>query len=153
MNRVVAALAVLMALLFASTSFEEPEFLLLHTYEASVYIVLVAFLYFGREEWAYPLGMILPAAWIVLNYATGRISFGARQVGMLVGRHEVTNVTGLLALGITIAGLAMIVVNAYYYHKEIHGSPSAGPHNFGLAAIIAVAYYAVLVLWFTAAVS
>jgi hypothetical protein len=153
MNRVVAGLAVLVALLFASTSFEEPEFLLLHTYEASIYIVLVAFLYFGREEWAYPLGMILPAVWIVLNYATGRISAGALQVGMLVGRHEISNVTGLLALGITFAGLALMIASGYYYHKEIHGSPSAGPHNFGLGAVIAVAYYAVLVLWFTAAVS
>jgi hypothetical protein len=153
MNRVVAGLAILMAILFASVSFDEPEFLLLHCYEGGIYIVIVAMLYYGREEWAYPLGMILPLVWIVLSYSTGRLSAGVVQVGMLVGRREVSNLTSLLAVALTLAGLALIVASAYYYRKEIHGSPSGGPKNFGLAALIAVAYYAVLVLWFTAAVS
>ncbi len=153
MNRVVAGLAIVMALLFASVSFEEPEFLLIHCFEGSIYIVVFAFLYYGREEWAYPLGMILPLVWIILSYATGRLSAGAVQVGTLVGRREVSNLTSLLAIAVTIGGLALMTASAYYYYHEIHGSSSGGPKNFGLAALISLAYYAVLVLWFTAAVS
>ena len=153
MNRVVLALSILVALMFASVSVDEPEFLLLHIYEASIYVILAAFLYFGREEWAYPLGMILPVVWILLSFLTGRLQAGFRQFGLLVGRQEVSNLTSLLAVGITISGLALAAASAFYYHKEIHGSITAGPKNFALGAVISLAYYAVLVLWFTAAVS
>jgi uncharacterized membrane protein YidH (DUF202 family) len=153
MNRVVAGLAIVMAILFASVSFEEPEFLLIHCFEGSIYIVIVALLYYSREEWAYPLGMILPLVWIILSYATGRLSAGVAQVGMVVGRREISNFTSLLAVALTIGGLALVVASAYYYYQEIHGGSSGGPKNFGLAALISLAYYAVLVLWFTAAVS
>jgi hypothetical protein len=153
MNRVVATLAVIVGLLFASVGIDEPEFFLLHCYEGFIYVILVTMLYYGREEWAYPLGMLLPLVWILLNFGTGRLSAGAVQLRLFVGRGEVTNLTSFLAVAITAAGLALAGSCAYYYWKEVHGSPSDGPENFALAALISLSYYAVLVLWFIAAVS
>lgn len=152
MNRVVATLALLMALLFAGVTFSQSEFLLLHIYEGAIYVVIVVLLSFGREEWAYPLGLIVPLVWIVLNFLTGQLGAGAVQLGMLIGRGEVTNITSLLAAAITAVGLALAAASLYYYRKEIHGSPTQGAHNFVLGAIISLAFYTVLVLWFTAAI-
>ena len=95
---------------------------------------------------------MMPLIWIVLNFLTGLLGAGARQVGLLISRGAVSNVVSLMAIAISLCGIVLAATSLYYYRKEIHGSPTQGPKNFGLAALISVAFYSVLVLWFAAAV-
>ncbi len=152
MNRPVSFLLILMAVLFGAVGIMDSEFLLLHVYEAGIYIVIAVMVAFGHEELAYPLAFLTPLIWIVLNFLTGLLGAGARQVGMLISRGAVSNVVSLMAIVISVSGIVLAATSLYYYRKEIHGSPTQGPKNFGLAALISVAFYSVLVLWFAATV-
>ncbi len=152
MNRPVTFLLILMAILFGIVAVLDSEFLLLHAYEAGFYIVIAVVLAFGHEQFAYPLAFLTPLIWIVLNFLTGMLRAGARQAGMLISRGAVSNVVSLMTIVISVSGILLAGTSYYYYRKEIHGSPAQGPKNFGLAALVSLAYYGVLILWFAASV-
>jgi hypothetical protein len=69
-------LAVLQVLCFLLLSHLEPDFFLLHF----VYLALLILLFYFEDRWAYMIGILARAGWLVLAFATGSLGAATRQL-------------------------------------------------------------------------
>ncbi len=147
MHRGVAALAAGMMVSFLLLTLFDREFFLLHFYEASIYLVILLLLFFFHERWAYMLGILAPAGWLVLAYGMGFLGGGLRQLRRVLLAREPTS--GALLLGglIALLAIAMIAVCLYRWWREFAGLPRARS-TFVAAFAVVLAYYGGLVAWF-----
>jgi hypothetical protein len=76
----IATLAVLQGLCFLRLSHVEPDFFLLHFYQTIVYLALLILLFYFEDCWAYMIGILAPAGWLVLTCATGLLGAATRQL-------------------------------------------------------------------------
>jgi hypothetical protein len=90
--RRIATLAVLQVLCFLLLSHLEPDFFLLHFCQTIVYLALLILLFYFEDRWAYMIGILAPAGWLVLAFATG----------LLGCRHSAIAETGTGAGGLRI---------------------------------------------------
>src|SRR5713226_3186808 len=72
-HRGIATLASALLICFLLLSHFEPEFFLLHLYQSLIYLVIVLLLFYFEDRWAYMIGILAPAVWLLLNYATGEL--------------------------------------------------------------------------------
>jgi hypothetical protein len=99
--RSIATLAVLQVLCFLLLSHLEPDFFLLHFCQKMVYLALLILLFYMEDRWAYRIGILAPAGWLVLAFATGLLGACRRSTvseagawprtyesGELPGRHH-----------------------------------------------------------------
>ena len=78
--RRIATLAVLQVLCFLLLSHFEPDFFLLHFYQTIVYLALLILLFYFEDRWAYMIGILARAGWLVLAFATGSLGAATRQL-------------------------------------------------------------------------
>ncbi len=147
LHRGIATLAGAQVLCFVLLSNLEPDFFLLHLYQSIIYIALLLLLFYSEERWAYMVGMLTPAAWLVLAYATGMLAGAGRQVLQLLGLHWPTNAVSLLAAVTGLLAVLMIAFCAYRWRREYAGL-GKWRSTFLVSLGVVSAYYATLVIWF-----
>jgi hypothetical protein len=95
--RRIATLAVLQVLCFLLLSDLESDFFLLHFYQTIVYLALLILLFYFEDRWAYRIGILAPAGWLVLAFATGLRGATTRQLLRLEQEQGLTNLVSFLA--------------------------------------------------------
>ena len=145
--RSIATLAVLQVLCFLLLSHLEPEFFLLHFYQTIVYLALLILLFYMEDRWAYMIGMLAPAGWLVMAFATGLLGAGGRQLLSLERGLGLTNLVSFLAAITMLLSILMILVCARRWHKE-YGGLGKSLTTFVVSFGIVIVYYCILIAWF-----
>lgn len=146
-HRGIATLAGALMVSFFLLATWEPQFFLLHFYQAIMYLAIILLLFYFEDHWAYALGMQVPLVWIVLTFATGLLGGAMQQALRFVRGEGVTNRTGPMALVITALGIALFINSMLHWRREISGNRIARP-TFAITAAIVTIYYSVLIIWF-----
>jgi riboflavin transporter FmnP len=145
--REIAALAGLQVIWFLFLSHLEPNFFLLHFYQTVVYLAILIMLFYMEDRWAYMIGIIAPAMWLVMTFASGLLGGALRQV-LLLGRGQgPTNPVSFLAAVTALLSVLMSAACARRWKKEYAGlgkSVTTFAISFGIVAV----YYGILVAWF-----
>lgn len=145
--RDIATLAVLQVLCFLLLTHLEPNFFLLHFYQTIVYLALLILLFYMEDRWAYMIGILAPAAWLLLAFATGLLGAALRQM-LRIGQWEgLTNEVSFLAGVTALLSVAMIIVCVRRWMKEYAGLGKS-LSTFAVSFGIVVVYYGILVVWF-----
>jgi len=145
--REIAALSALQVICFLLLSHLEPEFFLLHFYQTIIYLAILIMLFYMEDRWAYMIGIVAPAVWLVLTFASGLLGGAARQILQLGHGRSLTNPVSFLAAITAILGLLMIAACSRRWMREYSGlgkSLSTLVVTFGIVAV----YYGILVVWF-----
>lgn len=145
--RDIAALAGLQVLCFLILSHLEPDFFLLHFYQTVVYLAILIMLFYMEDRWAYMIGIVAPAMWLVLVFATGLLGGALRQVLSIGHGRGMTNPVSLLAAVSAVLSVLMVVVCARRWMKEYAGLGKSVT-TFAVSFGIVVVYYGILVVWF-----
>jgi riboflavin transporter FmnP len=146
-HRGIATLSGALMVCFFLLAHYEPQFFLLHFYQALMYLAIILLLFYFEDHWAYAIGIQVPLVWLALVFGTGLLG-GAMQQGLRFLRGEgVTNKTGPMALVIAAVGLVMAVNCILRWRREISGLRIARP-TFAISAAIVLAYYSVLITLF-----
>jgi len=146
--RDLATLASLQVLCFLLLTHLEPDFFLLHLYQAIIYMAILLMLFYMEDRWAYMIGMLAPVAWLALAYASGLLGGAVGLVLRLARRPEWPSNGVSLVAGITaLLAVAMAVTCGLRWKRSFQG---AGKElvTFLTSLGVVVAYYAVLVVWF-----
>jgi len=64
----------LQVLCFLLLSCLEPDFFLLHFHQTFVYLAILILLFCMEDRWAYRIGIVAPAAWLVMTFASGSLA-------------------------------------------------------------------------------
>jgi hypothetical protein len=147
MNRGIASLALALAICFLFLTNYDPQFFLFHFYESIIYLVIVLMLFYFEDRWAYMLGILAPAAWLLLEFAIGGLGEFMRQVSLLFVGKAPSYAASFLGAVISILSVAMIAYCAYWWKREFSGLKK-GLSTFLVSLVIVVVYYGLLVLWF-----
>lgn len=145
--REIAALSALQVICFLLLSHLEPDFFLLHFYQTIVYLAILIMLFYMEDRWAYMIGMVAPAVWLGMTFASGLLGGAARQLLQLGHGHPLTNPVSFLAAITALLGVLMIAACARRWVKEYSGlgkSLSTFTVTLGIVAV----YYGILVVWF-----
>jgi hypothetical protein len=130
----------------------EHQFFILHFYQSLIYLAIILMLFYFEDRYAYMLGMMAPAVWLLLNYATGLLGGAARQVGRLMHAQMTNdqvnfNQVSLMAAVTAVLSVLMIAFCGYRWKREFAGTGKTGI-TIGVSFAIVVLYYGVLIAWF-----
>jgi hypothetical protein len=145
--RDIAALAGVQVFCFLLLTHLEPDFFLLHFYQTTMYLAVLILLFYTEDRWAYMLGMLAPAAWLIMAFATGMLGAAVRQVAHIGQGVGLNNIVSLLAGVTAVVSVLMIGACGRHWAKEYAGlgkSLKTFAVSFGIVAI----YYAILIAWF-----
>jgi hypothetical protein len=145
--RDIATLSALQILCFLLLTHLEPDFFMLHLYQTIVYEAILLMLFYTEDRWAYMIGILAPAAWLVLAYESGLLGAALRQLFRLTRAQAVTNQVSLVAGIIALLSLLMIGFCAYRWKRHYSGL-GKGLSTFLISLAIVVVYYGILVVWF-----
>ncbi len=145
--RDIATIASLQVVCFLLLSHLEPQFFLLHFYQTIIYLAILIMLFYMEDRWAYMIGMLAPAAWLLMVFSTGLLGGAARQVIRLLRGDGLNNTVSFVAAISTILGLLMIAFCAKHWRKEYAGLGKA-MSTFAVSASVVAVYYAILAVWF-----
>jgi hypothetical protein len=145
--RDIAAVAGAQVLCFLLLSHLEPQFFLLHFYQTIIYIAILTMLFYTEDRWAYMIGMLAPAVWLVMVFSTGLLGGATRQVWRLASGQGLNNEVSFVAAISALLSLLMIVLCARHWKKEYAGLGKA-LSTFAVSLSVVAVYYAILVIWF-----
>jgi hypothetical protein len=146
-HRGIATLSGALMVSFLWLSNLEPQFFLLHFYQSLIYLAIILMLFYLEDRYAYMLGMMAPAVWLLLNYATGLLGGAVRQVGRLMHAQMPSNHVSLMAAVTAVLSLLMIGFCAYRWKREFAGTGKTGI-TIGVSFGIVAVYYGILIVWF-----
>ena len=150
-HRGIATLAGLLMCCFILLSHLEPDFVLLHLYQSLIYLVIILMLFYFEDQYAYMLGMLAPAAWLLLSMSAGITGMAMRQVWWIFRPpypdHVIDDVAIVAAIT-TVLAVLMIGFCAQRWKREFAGL-GKGISTFSISLGVIVVYYGVLVFWFT----
>jgi hypothetical protein len=150
-HRGIATLAGLLMLCYILLSHFDTTYFLMHLYQSLIYLVIILMLFYFEDQYAYMLGMIAPAASLLMMVATGLITTGLRQVVWLFRPpypdHRADPVALMAAVTAVVLTL-MIVFCAIRWKREYAGT-GKGLTTFLVSLGVVVVYYGVLIFWFT----
>jgi hypothetical protein len=146
-HRGIATLAGLQMLSFLVLSHYEPEFFLLHWYQSLIYLVIILMLFYFEDHFAYMLGMLAPAVWLLLTYATGVLGGAMRQVSQLMHAQRPSSEVSVMAAISAVLSLLMIGFCAYRWKREYAGL-GKGRSTLLISLAVVLLYYGILVVWF-----
>lgn len=145
--RDIAALCAFQVICFLLLSHLEPDFFLLHFYQTIIYLAILIMLFYMEDRWAYMIGILAPAVWLLMSFATGLLGGAARQILQLGSHHTLTNPVSFLAAVAALLSILMIAACTRRWFKEYVGlgkSLSTFAISFGIVAV----YYGILIVWF-----
>ena len=145
--RDIATLAGAQVLCFLLLTHLEPDFFLIHFYQTIIYLAVLILLFYMEDRWAYMLGMLAPAAWLVMAFATGMLGGAIRQTLHIGQGAGLSNIVSLLAGVTAILSLLMIGASGRHWFREYAGLGKS-LSTFGISLGIVVVYYGILVTWF-----
>lgn len=145
-HRGIATLASALMLCFLLLSHFDSQFFLVHFYESLIYVAIVLMLFYFEDRWAYMLGILAPAAWLVLIVAIGGLPDFIRQVLLVLQFQRPDFPAHLLGAFTLILGLLMIVFCSLRWKREF-GSSGKGWSTFLPCLGVVAIYYAVMVIW------
>ncbi|MGB7847798.1 MAG: hypothetical protein WBL63_19455 [Candidatus Acidiferrum sp.] len=145
--RDIATLAGLQVICFLILSHLEPDFFLLHFYQTIVYLAILIMLFYMEDRWAYMIGIVAPAVWLLMTFASGLLGGAARQILWLGQGRGLTNPVSFLAAVTAVFSLLMIAACARRWMKEYAGLGKS-LSTFAVSLGIVVIYYGILVAWF-----
>jgi hypothetical protein len=145
--RDIAAVAGAQVICFLLLSHLEPQFFLLHFYQTIIYMAILIMLFFMEDRWAYMIGIVAPAAWLLLVFSTGLLGGAARQVWRLTRGQSPNNEVSFVAAISTLLAVAMIVLCGRHWKREYSGLGKA-LSTFAVSLGVVAVYYAILVIWF-----
>jgi uncharacterized membrane protein YidH (DUF202 family) len=146
-HRGIATLASAMMVCFFILTTMEPEFLLLHFYQSLIYLIILLMLFYFQDRWAYMLGILAPAAWLVLAFGVGLLGGAMRQVSRLMRGHHPTSDVSIMVAIMVVLSVGLIVLCAYRWKRQYAGL-GKGLSTFLVSLAVVVAYYAILIAWF-----
>ena len=132
---------------FLLLSQADMNFFHLQLLQSAIYLMVILMLFYFEDHWAYMVGMIAPAIWLVLAFGVGTLGGGIREIGLLVsGRTKIDQVS---VLDFVTAGFAvlMIVFSARRWRREYAGGGKGMPTFLVTLAGLGV-YYAILIYVF-----
>ena len=149
-HRGIATLAGLLMLCYILLSHYDPDFFLLHLYQSLIYLVVILMLFYFEDHYAYMLGMIAPAASLIMMGATGLISAGLRQVGWLFAPPYAGHKADPVALMAAVTAVMLILMIGFcaYRWKREYAGLGKGLTTFLVSLGVVVVYFAVLIFWF-----
>jgi hypothetical protein len=150
-HRGIATLSLGLMLSFLLLSHFDSQFFLIHFYESLIYLVIVLMLFYWEDRWAYMLGVVAPASWLLLTFVARGFGEFIQQFAGLFRAHVTTDPAGFLGGVISVLSVALIVNCAYRWKKEFAGLKK-GAKTFAVSFGVVAAYYAVMVAWFWRAV-
>jgi hypothetical protein len=149
-HRGIATLAGLTMFCYILLSHFDPDYFLMHLYQSLIYLVIILMLFYFEDHFAYMLGMLAPAASLIMMFALGLISGGMRQVWWVFSPpyagHKAEPVA-LMAAVTTLMALLMIGFSAYRWKREYAGV-GKGLSTFLISLGVVVVYDGVLIFWF-----
>lgn len=146
-HRGIATLASAMMICFLALSTMEPQFILLHFYQSLIYLVIVLMLFYFHDRYAYMIGILAPAVWLLLAYGVGMMGGAARQVSRLMRAQTPTSDVSVMVAIMVILSLLLIGFCAYRWNRQYSGL-GKGLSTFLVSFAIVAAYYAILIVWF-----
>jgi hypothetical protein len=150
-HRGIATLAGLLAFCFLTLSALEPPFFLLHMYQSLIYLVIILMLFYLEDHWAYMLGILAPAAWLVISLLTGVLQSSMRSwfnLPELVRFRGAGTAISLMGLIVAVISVLMIGFCIRHWRREFAGTGRFAV-TFGFSLVIVAVYYAILAAWFT----
>jgi hypothetical protein len=145
--RDIATVAGAQVICFLLLTHQEPQFFLLHFYQTLIYMAILIMLFYTEHRWAYMIGILAPATWLVMAFSTGLMGGGVRQVWRLIRGEALTNQVSLIAAITTVLSVAMIALCGRHWKKEYAGLGKT-LSTFAVSLGIVAVYYAILVIWF-----
>jgi hypothetical protein len=146
--RDIATISGLQVICFLLLSHLEPQFFLLHFYQTIIYIALLIMLFYMEDRWAYMIGMLAPAVWLGMIFATGLLGGALRKVWQLMSgqgfnNNEITFVAAITA----VLSVLMIVFCARHWMREYAGLGKT-ISTFAVGVGVVAVYYGILAVWF-----
>ena len=145
--RDIATIAGAQIICFFLLSHLEPQFFLLHFYQTIIYIALLVMLFFTEDRWAYMIGMLAPAAWLGMVFATGLLGGASRQIWRLARGEWLSNDVSFIAAIAALLSVLMIVFSARHWKKEYAGLGKTIT-TFAVGVGVVAVYYGILAIWF-----
>ena len=145
--RDIATLSAAQIICFVLLTHLEPDFFLLHLYQTIIYVAILLMLFYMEDRWAYMIGILAPATWLILAYASGLLGAALRRLFQLSRAEAVTSQVSLVA-GITALLSVMMIGFCAYRWKRDYSGLGKGLSTFLICLGIVVVYYGILVVWF-----
>jgi hypothetical protein len=145
--RDIATIAGAQVVCFSLLTHFEPQFSLLHLYQTIIYMAILILLFYTEDRWAYMIGMLAPAAWLGMVFATGLLGGATRQVLRLTRGEGLTNEVSFIAAISALLAVLMIVFCARHWRREYSGLGKTAS-TFAVSAGVVVVYYGILAVWF-----
>ncbi len=145
-HRGIASIAMALGICFLLLSHFDPQFFLVHFYESLVYLAIVLMLFYFEDRWAYMMGIVAPAAWLVLTVTWGGVRAVAHEAAPAFHPDDPFFSVGLLTVLGLVLSLALIASCIVRWRREFTGL-NKGWSTFLISLGIVAVYYAVLVLW------
>ena len=145
--RDIATLSGVQILCFLFLTHLEPNFFLVHLYQSILYIGILVMLFYMEDRWAYMIGMLASAVWLVMAYATGILGSAARNLFELKGNNLNTNLVSLIAGGTAVLAVLMAALCGRHWMKEYSGLGKTRSTFLVSLGVVAV-YYAILIAFF-----
>ena len=146
-HRGIATLASAMMVCFFVLSTMEPDFVVLHFYQSVIYLVIVLMLFYFEDRWAYMLGMMVPAVWLLIAYGLGLVGGAMRQVSHLMRAQRPTSDVSTVVIVMVILAVGLIASCAYRWKREYAGQGKT-LQTVAVSSVVVIAYYGVLIYWF-----
>jgi hypothetical protein len=119
--RDVAGLAGAQVACFMLLAHLEPDFFLIHFYEAIIYIAILAMLFYMEDRWAYMIAILNSAAWLVVAYVSGILGDSVRRLSEFRSSSFNSNAVATLALITGLIAILMITAGVRHWMKEYSG--------------------------------
>lgn len=149
-HRGIATLSGLIMFCFLALSAMEPTYFFIYMYQSLIYLVIILMLFYLEDHWAYMLGMLAPAAWIILVLYSGILQSSLpswTHLPELVRFRSVGVAIGMMVGIITVLSVLMIAFCGRHWKREFAGL-GKGASTFSAGLAIIIIYYGILVLWF-----
>jgi hypothetical protein len=119
--RDVAGLAGAQVACFMLLTHLEPDFFLIHFYEAIIYIAILVMLFYMEDRWAYMIAILNSTAWLVIAYVSGILGESVRRMSEFRTSPFNANVVAAFALITGLIAILMITSCVRHWIKEYSG--------------------------------
>lgn len=144
--RDIATLAGAQIICFVALTYLEPSFFLLHFYQSILYVAILVMLFYMEDRWAYMIGMLASAVWLVMAYAAGMLGTAFHQfVERTAGSHATS--VGVITTLTALIAVLMIATCGRHWQKEYSGLGKTG-RTFAVSFGVVAVYYGILIIWF-----
>jgi uncharacterized protein YjeT (DUF2065 family) len=155
-HRGILSLALALMMCFLLLSHFDSQLFFVHFYESLIYLAIVVILFYFEARWAYMLGMLAPAAWLVLIltpaawavlfFTIGGIPGILRQVQPVFHLQRPNPPARILEAATLILSVLMIGFCANHWRRKFAARAMRSSTFLVCLGVVAI-YYGVLVIW------